>query len=127
ISGNPNGGAGFEDALQILGYRYGRNYNSLSSASVLFPNTAVTFQSDNGDEYSDGGLMFTTTNIDEALAQDPVTLPWAGADNVNHFFTTQDLFDQSKTSPNFAARLQQAGTNIDSYNASTFYRMIEQV
>jgi hypothetical protein len=136
-TGNPNGGAGFEDALRILNYRYGGNYNNLSSANLLFPNGAGTFVTDNGDEFSDGPLMISITNIDETLPgnQDVVTRPWAGADNPNHFFTLGDYFDRSKTqvgvvppgAPGFSDRLQWAGGSNDSYNATTFYRMLSQL
>ncbi|MCX6916716.1 MAG: hypothetical protein NT167_27340 [Verrucomicrobia bacterium] len=49
-------------------------------------------------------------------------ISWPGGDNPNHFYTTQDLFDNSKTasmlSPkefSFIDRLKMAGTNNDSY------------
>src|SRR5262249_8550821 len=69
-----NLGIAFDDARAILSYRYNNNYSSLPSASVLFPNNAAAFQGDNIDEYSDGSMMFSASNIDEALSPpDPVT------------------------------------------------------
>jgi hypothetical protein len=52
---------------------------------------------------------------------------WPGADNTNHLFSTQDLFDATKTSPNFAFRLQSVGTNVDTYDRYTFYRLLSQL
>ena len=61
--------------------------------------------------------------------------PWSGADNPNHFYTTQDLFDQSKTRPPgrhaggsvlYRPPLM-AGTNNDSYNSYTFSRLLSQL
>jgi hypothetical protein len=75
--------------------------------------------------------MFGTTT-DENLFPDNVSLPWAGADNTNHHFDTQDFFDRTKTqlgvaSPGFSDRLQNAGGSNDTYNAYTFYRMLAQL
>src|SRR6185312_6006614 len=89
--------------------------------------------SDNIDQYSDGPLMTGTTNIVESGFADGVTFPWPGAKNTNHYFSQQDFFNVSKTGnqiltpPGFSARLQQAGTSNDTYNAYTFYRLISQL
>ena len=67
------------------------------------------------------------TDADDAR----VNLSWAGAENPNRFFTTQDLFDESKTgmgifSKNLATtwtlskHLLMAGTNNSSYDRYTF-------
>ena len=64
------------------------------------------------------------------LNADPATWYWAGADNPQHFYTTQELFDKSKTGTNafsFSDRLRMAGTNNDSYNRYTFARLIAQL
>jgi hypothetical protein len=60
--------------------------------------------------------------------------PWAGADNANHFYTTQDLFDKSKTALglsksaySFTDRLLATGTNNSSYDRYTFYRLLSQL
>ena len=57
---------------------------------------------------------------------------WAGADNPNRFYSTQDLFDTSKIPTlarpgTFPDRLLMAGTNSDSYNRYTFYRLLSQL
>ena len=62
-----------------------------------------------------------------------MTTPWAGADNPNHFYTTQDLFDKTKTALglgktySFTDRLLTAGTNTNSYDRYTFYRLLSQL
>jgi hypothetical protein len=52
--------------------------------------------------------------------------PWSGDQNTNHFFGTQDLFDQTKTG-GFAQRLLNAGTQVDTYDRYTFYRLLSQL
>ena len=126
-----NRGIDFLDAQAILDYRYGNSYANLSRASALFPNAADLFRGDNIDEYSDG-LLMTLNRLEGELGNlpDPVNQPWAGADNPNHFFTTQDLFDRAKFPqpfPNFVDRLSQAGTNVDSYDRYTYYRLLSQL
>jgi hypothetical protein len=126
-----NVGLSFEDAYSLLCYRYNYDYASLLPANALFV-TPGELSSDNIDEYGDGPIMTTTANITETPA-DLTTEHWVGAENTNHYFSPQDLFDRTKTSygmvtaPGFSARLQQAGTSNDSYNAYTFYRMLSQL
>jgi hypothetical protein len=127
---NFNSGRGFEDALSLLSYRYANNYNTLFSASVLFPNGAANFTADNIDEYADGPLQFSTAGIDESISgnADVPTLPWAGADNTNHFFDlSADLFDPTKSSVQFTNNLQQAGNSTSTYDRYTFYRLLDQL
>ncbi|HKI69843.1 MAG TPA: hypothetical protein VKA67_09665, partial [Verrucomicrobiae bacterium] len=133
VLANPfaNSGFAFDDAQAILNYRYGGAYGNLLSASSLFPNGATLFQNDDIDEYSDGVLMTSNRLADESINRpDLVGNSWAGADNPNHFFTSQDLFDRTKFNqphPNFVDRLTQAGTNADSYDRYTFYRLLSQL
>ena len=65
-----------------------------------------------------------------------ISNPWVGCDNPNLFYTPQDFFDRSKfpaagsgklTPPTFVDRLTWAGTNMDSYNRYTFYRLLSQL
>ena len=76
-------------------------------------------------------MQTTTAGINE-FGQN-VNLPWAGADNTNHFYTPEELFDPTKTEigvpalPGFVERLQQAGTNNSTYDRYTFYRMLSQI
>jgi hypothetical protein len=122
-----NSGAAFNDAFSLLSYRYNGSYNSLASVNGIYPN-GIVFQNDNIDEYSDGPLQTSTTNINEFFNQDNPNLSWVGADNINHFFTLGDLFDTTKIAPaNFINHLQQAGTNISTYDRYTYYRMLSQL
>jgi len=65
--------------------------------------------------------------------QTQFTFGWSGSESVNHFFSTKELFDKTKTtSPGvggvtFSDRLAAAGTNNDSYNRYTFFRLISQL
>ena len=52
---------------------------------------------------------------------------YPGADNLNHYFTHQDLFDPAKTSAQFVGRISQASTNVSSYDRYTYYRMLSQL
>jgi len=122
---NANLGLSFQDAFSILSYRYKNNYASLFPANVTF-RTPGALTVDNIDEYSDGPLMLGLTNVLEAPA-DAVSEPWAGSENTNHYFSQQDFFNRGLVGAGFAGRLQQAGTNIDSYNAYTFYRLLSQL
>ncbi|MDR3457815.1 MAG: pilus assembly PilX N-terminal domain-containing protein [Verrucomicrobiae bacterium] len=141
-----NRGWAFLDAQRLLDYRYNNTYTSLAAAGNLFgwkPLIAAgVLPFDNIDLYSDGPEQFATTNIMESLLRDDVTLPWAGADNANRFYTPSDFFDRSKTQfgvPGgvfgFTDRLNNAGTNtynspqstIPTYDRYTFYRMLDQL
>jgi hypothetical protein len=138
-----NGGAAFDDAFALLRYRYANTWNNLANVrSLLGSPGATAFSPDLMDGYSAGPLMTGTSwpppgSIPPAINLTRVTenWPWPGADNPNHFYTTQDLFDQSKTrNPNagpktfsFTDRLLMAGTNNDSYNRYTFYRLLSQL
>jgi len=118
-SGNPNKGYAFQDALSLLSYRYSFNYNTLAGGVLA----------NNIDAYSDGPLMFGTAL---PAGNDNPIRPWVGADNTNHYFTIQDFFDPNKTAvgmptPNFINRITQAGTNTDSYDRYTYYRMLSQL
>jgi hypothetical protein len=132
---NYNFGFAFDDARALLAYRYSNNYNSLSNANVLFVNALQVFPYYNIDGYSDGPLQ-TTFNTNVNFAADNFYLPWAGADNTNHFFTHQELFDPTKTemsvaqppvAPGFIERLHQASTNVSTYDRYTFYRLLSQL
>jgi hypothetical protein len=121
-----NVGLGFEDALSVLRYRYAGAYGNLQPANQQFFNNAAGLQIDGVDQYSDGGLM-TSNHLDEAFTPDPVSLPWAGSENPNQFYTIQELFDPTKVSGNFTNRLLRSGTNVSSYDRYTYYRLLEQL
>ena len=134
---NENQGVAFDDARALLAYRYHDNYRSLASVDNLFGGSGsladFAFRNDNIDGYSDRPLQITLNTNEFLLRDDPSKL-WAGADNTNHFFTHQELFDSTKirnpyASPalGFTDRLLQAGTNNSTYDRYTFYRMLSQL
>jgi hypothetical protein len=131
-----NIGRGFEDALALLSYRYANNYSTLLPIGGTAPTGLFTtanvfppFQNDI-DAYSDLPPQTTTAGIN-ASGQN-VTLPWAGADNTNHFFTPEELFNTNETA-SFGVDLQNIGTNtwggsrVSTYDRYTFYRMLAQL
>ncbi len=127
-----NAGKAFDDARALLLWRYNGNYNNLARASQLFPNAANVFPYDNIDAYSDGGIQFSTTNINESLLPDNTALSWAGAENPNRFFSLpSDLFDAAKSYSvgidSFTNRLWSGGTNNATYDRYTLYRMLDQL
>jgi hypothetical protein len=135
---NANGGAAFNDAFSILRYRYNNDYNTLSNVDNLYFGGAYAFENDNIDGYSDGPLQTGFQLYADSLIplNDDPFWPWAGADNINHFFTHQELFDPTKTemnvaqppvAPGFIERLHQASTNVSTYDRYTFYRLLSQL
>ena len=133
-----NSGAAFDDAVILLRYRYNGNVNNLGSVQNLFPVVGPrAFQNDFMDGYCGGPLMTNTWWPSAPLDEDSlrVSKPWPGARNPNRFFTTQDLFDRSKTTQQGVGkgtyflpdRLKMAGTNVDSYDRYTFYRLLTQL
>ena len=137
-----NTGIAFDDARALLAYRYANNYNTLASVDGLYGGPLGSgdfeFRNDNIDGYSDGPLQ-TTLDTNADFFPDNPALPWAGADNANHFFdVTADLFDTTKTEsgvtpPGFTDRLLNAGTNtfggstVSTYDRYTLYRLLSQL
>jgi hypothetical protein len=133
--------AAFDDARALLAYRYANNFKSLASVKVLYGAfNANIFCSDGIDGYTYGQPLMTTFQLptDSDLALNGVPnppfggSPWVGADNTNHFFTHQELFDSTKTEinvtpPGFVEHLKQAGTNVSTYDRYTFYRLLSQL
>jgi hypothetical protein len=131
-----NTGTAFEDAVAFMRYRYATNWHALASVSTLFTNGANAFLHDGIDGYS-AAIMPNISGFPLDPDGSPVNLtgfPWSGGGNPNHFFTTQDLFDNSKTAsmlkPNqysFITRLNIAGAQTNSYDRYTFYRLLSQL
>ena len=137
---HPNTGIAFDDAYALLRYRYAGNAASVAKLTSLFGPTkaSAVFNPDYMDYYSGGPVMLGTW-------WPPIGLPainqtrvanwaWSGSESPNRFYTTQDLFDQSKTRPpwlakgfGFTDRLWMAGTNVDSYDRYTFSRLVSQL
>ena len=142
-------GTPFADAAALLGYRYAYNPASggitLASVTALFPgnvgNNAFpgtpAFQTTPIDGYSAGPVMTGTWWTPPAGFNTWPAKSWSGADNPNRFYSIQDLFDQTKTTlpaikpppwaATFTGRLSMAGTNTDTYNRYTFYRLLSQL
>ncbi len=127
----PSQGTAFTNATEMIRYRYNQTYNSLRSVNTLFGPTigGLAFQTDGIDGYANGPLMTTTalpdTTTDNDVAR--VSFPWSGSETPNHFFTTQDLLDATKTSLDFSNRLASAGSKENSYDRYTFYRLLSQL
>lgn len=130
VSGNA-----FEDACSILVNRYGGiNYAaSLGTvANLYWANGRRAFQDDYIDGYSAGPIMtnFAAFRFDPDVpgtGPDRTVQPFPGADNTNHFFSLQDLFDPAKTSLRFATNLQAASRLTNTYDQYTFTRFVEQM
>jgi hypothetical protein len=133
-------GNAFADAGALLAYRYAMNPNSyaftLASVDQLFGGAGHSaFGRDFLDGYSTG-LMLNPSGFSVDPDSSPINCtryPWAGAENPNRFYTTQDLFDKTKTALglgktySFTDRLLAAGANTNSYDRYTFYRLLSQL
>ncbi len=135
----PPQGNAFVDAGSLLSYRYATRPYLLASVSTLFTNGPGVFSNDGIDGYT------TAVQLNSSgFPRDPdyfprqlTSFPWPGADNPNHFFNPQELFDESKTAPwvtpanlpstiTFTKRLLTAGVQTNSYDRYTFYRLLSQ-
>lgn len=125
-----NTGFAFDDARAFISYRYGYNYLNQLPASGQFPagGGLASLRTNNIDIFSDGfsSGRFMYGTVLPAATQVP-TRSWAGSDNTNHYYTTQDFFDPTKTSAGFTNRLILASQQKDTYDRYTFYRMISQL
>ena len=127
----------FDDARALLAWRYNNNYNSLLSVDTLFGGTLsaghFAFINDGIDGYSDGPLQITMDTNSDYFVPDKPASPWAGADNMNHFFTPEELFNTGETTlgvvgtNNFTSRLLAAGNGVSTYDRYTFYRLLSQL
>ena len=139
VNAVPTTGTSFGDAGGLYRYRVNGpiagnindlNYN-LYEFGYLYPASALLFQNDQIDGYSDGNLQ-TTINFNADLVKDNIKAPWVGANHPFHFFTTQDLFDPKKANRTggglkFTDRLYAASTNVSTYDQGTFYRLLSQL
>ncbi len=126
-------GNAFSDAGAIVANRYAGSLTSLASVAAplgLYANGRAAFANDGIDDYSAGPVMTTTWHPiqDPDVAPfDRLTRPWPGADNTNHLFTTQDLFDPTKTSVAFTNRLITVAAHTNTYDRYTYYRLLSQL
>jgi hypothetical protein len=136
IGSGQNLGGAFDDASQILGFRYNYTYNAYYPFSLDYMlGTPPLSEVSNIDEY---GIYPSTISPFDYSGFPLITprSPWPGTYNSNMFYDVQDLFDPNKTGQitntssgrvsgqNFAARLASAMTNLDSYNRYTFQRLL---
>jgi hypothetical protein len=125
-----NTGVAFEDALSLLRYRYAANYGNLLSVNNLFGLRGTTaFLRDGIDGYTHGVAALGTAWKEN---DNPVLKGWPGADNTNYFFAVQDLFDRTKTGisvtgPTFSDRLIASTTSSNTYDRTTYYRLLSQL
>ena len=130
---NPSTGLAFDDARDLLRYRYNGSYTNLLSARDYYLKNgadpvgdwANSFTNDFVDTYANGPLLLGT-RLPYDSHNDP-SLPWSGADNPNAFFTPQDLFDPNKVPPHLATSLINLGatnTSLAAYDRYTFYRLL---
>ena len=134
-----NEGIAFNDARALLTCRYNNDFRSLASINNLFsPAGVAVFTSDNIDGYTYSQPFMTGFQLPGDQDFNLKNIPWVGADNTNHFFSHQDLFNTSETamgvspaqmglSNYFSFRLFQAGTNVSTYDRYTFYRLLSQL
>ncbi|MBA4148566.1 MAG: hypothetical protein H0X66_10670 [Verrucomicrobia bacterium] len=137
-----NSGGSFDDAFDILKFRYRRdpsNPNSahagtLLSAAQIFPqsNNYLQLENDDIDTYSDGPLMsshLALTNETSGMfyPRDPVSRPWSGSKSTNSYRDVQELFDANKTSPDFVQRLSTMAARSNSFDNQTFARLLSQL
>jgi hypothetical protein len=140
---SPNTGQAFDNAIGCLTYRYNQNYKSLAGVSALFGTAGSIAFTNPMDLYSGGPLMNGTwwppspllnPNANKIARRDP----WSASYNPNAFTSPQDLFDEGKTAANLRATdlpktytltklLKMAGTNVSSYDRTTFYRLASQL
>ncbi len=137
------GANAFADAAGIYRYRVNGSPTDLTyglpSFNFLFGgNGTFAFANDLMDGYSSrAGDLFSTNGLGFVSAgyltdTDISSQPWVGADHRFAHFTTQGLFDRSKTSTTgggfkFADRLEMASTNISTYDRYTYYRLLAQL
>lgn len=133
--GNSSFGTAFEDAYAFWRWRVGGGQRTVQN---IYGTAGVdAFRTDFEDGYSAGPVLtdprgFSVIDPDANPINRAATVPWPGDDTTNHFFSTQDLFDTTKTAVgvsgfNFTDRLTWAGTSNSTYNSSTFYRLVEQM
>jgi hypothetical protein len=136
LTGAANSGNAFDDARQLLSYRNTdfRDNNGKSVVALFGRRGQLAFNADHINGYLNTTPMFGTA----PTGSDPDTFQltqthWFGADNTNHFFSTQDLFDYTKTAPDdprvikFTDRLIATSTNISTYDRYTYYRLLSQL
>jgi hypothetical protein len=127
---DPRSGWAFEDAVEVLRFRYNNDFTTLKSVNTLFAGTPAPtlFQRDGIDIYSDNGPFGVKPPPEpSALSSDDTTRPWSGSDNTNGYYSIYELFDTNKISPAFVNRLRPILRTGTTYQRTTFARLMEQL
>jgi hypothetical protein len=122
--------AAFDNARDLVSWRYNYFYTNLATADNLFGGLGslgdLAFRNSGVDAYTVAPVQ-TVFDTNYAGYNNP-TLPWVGADNTNDYFgSPSDLFNPGKTSTQFTNNLIAAGTNLSTYDRYTFYRLLSQL
>ena len=126
--GSPGGvGDAFNDASELLKYRYGGTRNNLDWADRIFLGAGSKLEDDQIDLFANG--FSSGPNPD---ANDFSNQPWPGADSRNHFFSLHDFFNATKlpklgAPDQFRDRMRNASVRGNSYDRYTYYRMLAQM
>lgn len=137
IASAPNSGLAFQDAWNLLRYRYRATPFDAASASLnnlfdyerLYGTAAAAWVATNRiDEYANGPAL-SNENLPavEGGPDDPVAVPWSGSPQPNRFLSLDEVFDPTKTSPDFVARLDGLSRSNSTYNSGTYYRLLSQL
>jgi len=133
-----NSGFAFQDAYELLFYRYRSNpavrspaadFLNLRSYGELYgANAGDRFQTDRIDGYSDGPLLAGEVLPAIEDPRDPtVAVPWSGSPTPQEYFSQDDLFDPRKVGVDFLLRLDSATRAVGSYNSGTYYRLLSEL
>ncbi|MEK7685357.1 MAG: hypothetical protein AAB466_08045, partial [Verrucomicrobiota bacterium] len=124
-------GAAFNNARDVLRFRYDGSRNNLRSLGALFGTGAAEFAKDMIDNYSDGPFIpvMAVASPQDVNNNDLNSNPWPGSDSTNAFYDAQDLLITNKVPADFLVRLQQtmSPARSSSYDRYTFYRLLAQM
>lgn len=124
-----SGRVSFEDAFEILNYRYRGNKLNLPLATNFFGAPAmVNFLSDSVNLFADGPLAAYGDSVATVSLTDGEDWrrPWPGATSLRHYFSIHDFHDTNNL-PNFVGRLARASAQANSEDRYTYYRMLAQL
>jgi hypothetical protein len=125
-----NSSAAFDDARNLVAWRYGYFYPFLATANNTFGtlvNNGAAFENNGIDEYGVGFQFSFDTNYVYPANINPNS-PWLGAQNTNNFFSSpSELFNPGKSWVPFTNNLYVVGTSNSTYDRYTFYRLLGQL
>ncbi len=126
-----NSGVAFDDALGLLQYRYGTNFNNLASVQDLYGNIgAYAFSNDLIDAHITSPFPMTGLRL-SSVDYDYNLRPWPGSLNTNaaasSFFDTFELLAPNRSYSNFTYRLLLTGKTNSTGDRYMFNRMLAQI